>query len=45
MKESDIHFRLSNDLKKQMQIWCKNHEMSISTLIRVAIIEFLERNK
>ena len=40
-----FHIRLSEDITKRMRRWCDVHGFSIAALIRLAVIEFLDREE
>lgn len=45
MQDTSICFVLNKELKKQIQEFAKKKNISQNSLIRLAISEFLERNK
>lgn len=44
-KDNDLHFRLNKELKEAIDKWCTSTGESRGTLIRMAIIKFLNENK
>lgn len=44
-KESTIIFRLTEDLKEKIKLRSKSKEISVASIIRLAIIKYLEDEK
>lgn len=45
MEEAFISIRLSADVKRQLREFAKKTDRSIAAVIRIAVLDFLERHK